>query len=128
MMDVAPQSNGSDCGVLAIAHVFDICSGLNPCEVQFDFSMIRKHLVTCLELGCFSRFPLLGERRSDGIKYQQNVDLHCSCRMPEKEGDQMAACDLCHIWYHRHCLDIPSVVFTDSDIDWICMDCHNSVK
>ena len=65
---MAPQSNGSDCGVLAIAHVFDICSGLNPCEVQFDFSMIRKHLVTCLELGCFSRFPLLGERRSDGTK------------------------------------------------------------
>ena len=27
MMDVEKQSNGSDCGVLAIAYVFDICSG-----------------------------------------------------------------------------------------------------
>ena len=31
MMDVEKQSNGSDCGVLAIAYVFDICSRLNPC-------------------------------------------------------------------------------------------------
>ena len=28
MMDVEKQSNGSDCGVLAIAYVFDLCSGL----------------------------------------------------------------------------------------------------
>ena len=30
MMDVEKQSNGSDCGVLAIAYAFDICSSLNP--------------------------------------------------------------------------------------------------
>ena len=29
MMDVEKQSNGSDCGVLAIAYAFDLCSGLN---------------------------------------------------------------------------------------------------
>ena len=36
MMDVEKQSNGSDCGVLAIAYAFDLCSGLNPCTVRFD--------------------------------------------------------------------------------------------
>ena len=35
-MDVEKQSNGSDCGVLAIAYAFDICKGLNPCNVRFD--------------------------------------------------------------------------------------------
>ena len=34
-MDVTRQSNGSDCGVLAIAYAFDICSGLDPCSVSF---------------------------------------------------------------------------------------------
>ena len=34
MMDVEKQSNGSDCGVLAIAYAFDLCSGLNPCTVS----------------------------------------------------------------------------------------------
>ena len=48
MMDVEKQSNGSDCGVLAIAYAFDLCSGLNPCTVRFDHSKIRSHLATCL--------------------------------------------------------------------------------
>ena len=30
MVDVEKQSNGSDCGVLAIAYAFDSCSSLNP--------------------------------------------------------------------------------------------------
>ena len=49
MMDVEKQSNGADCGVLAIAYVFDICSGFDPCQVKFDHRFIRQHLVTCLE-------------------------------------------------------------------------------
>ena len=44
MMDVEKQSNSSDCGVLAIAYAFDLCSGLNPCTVRFDHSKIRSHL------------------------------------------------------------------------------------
>ena len=62
MMDVGKQSNGSDCGVLAIAYAFDICSGLNPCTVRFDHSKIRSHLATCLQTCSVSRFPVLGER------------------------------------------------------------------
>ena len=36
MMDVAKQSNSSDCGILAIAYGFDLCSGYDPCEVKYD--------------------------------------------------------------------------------------------
>ena len=61
LMDVEKQSNGSDCGVLAIAYAFDICSGLNPYSVRFDQSKIRPHLTTCLENCQVSRFPALGE-------------------------------------------------------------------
>ena len=64
MMDVEKQSNGSDCGVLAIAYAFDLCSGLNPCTVRFDHSKIRSHLATCLENCQVTRFPVLGERKS----------------------------------------------------------------
>ena len=50
MMDVEKQSNGSDCGIRAIAYAFDICSNLlNPCVVRFYHSNIRQHLATCLE-------------------------------------------------------------------------------
>ena len=27
------------------------------------------------------------------------------------ESNDMAECDSCHVWYHRHCMDIPSEVF-----------------
>ena len=102
MMDIEKQSNGSDCGVLAIAYAFDICSGLNPCSVRFDHSKIRPHLTTCLDNCQVSRFPVLGEREC------VPVELHCLCRIPEESGNEMAKCDSCQVWYHRHCMDIPS--------------------
>ena len=27
-------------------------------------------------------------------------------------------CDSCHIWYHRHCMDISSEVFGESEVHW----------
>ena len=125
MMDVEKQSNISDCGILAIAYAFDICSGLNPCVVKFDHSKIRQHLATCLENCQFSRFPTVGERNSVSRK-PKTVKLYCSCRMPEKKekGLEMAMCDSCHMWYHRHCMDIPSEVFDgDSEVHWECKSC-----
>ena len=123
MMDVAKQLNSSDCGVLAIAYAFDICNRLNPCEVQFEHKKIRQHLAQCLETCQLSRFPILCGRKCASIKSTKTVDLHCTCRMPEETGDEMAECDLCHVWYHRHCMDIPNEVFGDSDVFWKCKIC-----
>ena len=33
----------------------------------------------------------------------------------------MAKCDSCHMWYHRHCMDIPCEVFGESEVHWECM-------
>ena len=123
MMDVGRQSNGSDCGVLAIAFAYDICSGSDPCKVKFNHETIRQHLANCLEKCSLSRFPIVGERRSTGVKSTQTVDLHCSCRLPEERGDKMAECDVCKTWYHQHCMDIPNDVFGDSEVPWKCKVC-----
>ena len=104
VMNVDRQKNGSDCGVLAIAYVFDICSGLDPCAVKFDHKSIRQHLATCLENCQFSRFPVLGDRRKSRSKVTL-VKLYCSCRLPVKEGAElMVQCDKCSMWYHPHCI------------------------
>ena len=77
----------------------------------------------CLENCQLSRFPLLCERKSSSIKSAKTVDLYCSCRMPGESND-MAECDSCHVWYHRHCMDIPSEVFDkEEDIYWECKAC-----
>ena len=122
-MDVGKQSNGSDCGVLAIAFAYDICSGNDPCKARYDHCSIRQHLLKCLEDCQLSHFPVVSQRRHSNIKHTQEVDLHCSCRMPEVEGDEIAQCDTCDVWYHRHCMDIPSEVFGDSDVPWACTNC-----
>ena len=119
-------------GVLAIAFAY-ICAGGDLCKTKYDHKSIRLQLVNCLESCTLSSFPLLGERRSRGVKHIQVVDLHCSCRMPEEAGDDMAECDACKAWYHRYCQDIPVAVFKGVDVPWICSACSsvpakNSVK
>ena len=111
MMNVERQNNLSDCGVLAIAYAFDICSGCDPCKAKFDSSQIRQHLVTCLSNCKFSRFPVIGgERRSHTAK-PSVVDLYCKCHLPEREGDKMVQCDRCQNWFHQYCQDVPKEVF-----------------
>ena len=111
MMDVGRQSNGSDCGVLALAFAYDICSGNDPCKIKYNHRSMRQHLAECLEKCRLSRFPAVGERRTVGVRHTQSVDLHCSCRLPEELGDKMAECDVCKTWYHKHCMDVPNYVF-----------------
>ena len=124
IMDVGRQCNGSDCGVLAIAFAYDICSGNDPCKVKYDHRLIRRHLADCLENCSLSPFPVVGERRTTGVRHTQSVDLHCSCRLPEEEGDKMAECDVCKTWYHQHCMDIPDNVFDDeTEVTWKCKLC-----
>ena len=48
-----------------------------------------------LEKCRLSCFPVVGERRTVGVRHTQSVNLHCSCRLPEEIGDKMAECDVC---------------------------------
>lgn len=106
--------------------MYDICGGFDPCKGRFDHTVIKQHLVMCFEQWQFSRFPVSGQRKNTDIKSSKTVDLHCSCRMPEQPGDEMAECDSCHVWYHCHCMDIPSKVFGDVEVSWICKTCCDS--
>ena len=90
MMDVMRQTNSSDCGVLSIAFAYDLCSGVDPCRTRYDHNLIRQHLLECLEDCDLSRFPISSDRRSTMVKCTQEIDLHCSCRLPEEVGDEMA--------------------------------------
>ena len=82
MMDVEKQSNGSDCGVLAIAYAFDLCSGLNPCSVRFNHSEIRSHLATCLQNCQVSRFEREGKFPS------KTQDCRASLLLPHARRDR----------------------------------------
>ena len=124
MVGVQTQGNSSDCGVLAIAMAHDICAGHDPGRVVYDPDRIRSHLMACLESSRIWRFPVTGEERTRSIiTSSQTVDLHCSCRMPEEDNVEMAECDTCKNWYHKHCMNIPNEVFSEQEVHWECKNC-----
>lgn len=54
---VRQQTNGSDCGVFAIAFATCLAFGENPAHVTFDVPKMRPHLATCLKHKYISFFP-----------------------------------------------------------------------
>ena len=91
-------------GVLAIAFAYDVCSGSNPCKVNFNHKSFRQHLATCLDL---SHFPVVCEQRNTGVKHTQTV---VPAAYLKKEVIRWLSV-MCKAWYHQHCMDIRSDVF-----------------
>ncbi len=125
MMDVGRQSNGSDCGVLAIAIAYDLCAGNDPLTVVYEHKSTRQHLKESLKKCCFDRFPIRNLRTSTGVIHAEQVPLYCTCRTPEEniEDDPMAECVACNNWYHRSCASIPNKVFEANSVKWKCKAC-----
>lgn len=51
------QTNGSDCGVFAIAIATCLTLGVDPTHETFDISIMRPHLADCLKNGKIDVFP-----------------------------------------------------------------------
>ena len=56
-MPVQQQTNGSDCGVFAIAFSTCLVFGEDPTFINFDTQSMRTHLASCLSNGKFTLFP-----------------------------------------------------------------------
>lgn len=54
---VQQQTNGSDCGVFAVAFATCLVFGVDPTFINFDAQGMRPHLATCLRNGRISLFP-----------------------------------------------------------------------
>ena len=58
LAESSKQSGGADCGLYAIGNATALAFGLNPSQITFDQSVLRSHLIKCMEGGKFS-FPLV---------------------------------------------------------------------
>ena len=56
---VQQQTNGSGCGVFAIAFATCVTLERDPSQITFDIHGMRPHLASCLRNGALSLFPCL---------------------------------------------------------------------
>lgn len=120
---VQQQSGINDCGVFAIAFAVHLLLGDKLEEAEFNQSQMRQHqiLFTCLKERRFLPFPKKGKSgyRSCHFPYQE-IELYCTCLMPETYRDKMIECEQCGLWFHTDCLSMSSI-----PEHWYCNSCKS---
>ena len=126
MQPVQQQSNGTNCGLFAIAYATALAYSRDPTKVYFDEEKMRIHLHECIVNGKITPFPEV--KFSFRIKMskakKKTVELWCTCKRPFQPGESeaMAECETCMEWFHKSCKDIPDGVFKQNE-PWNCKRC-----
>ena len=91
--------------------------------VEFDQSQMRQHLLKCLKDRKFSPFPTKQKcgYRSRHLPFQ-DIELFCTCLMPETYREKMIECDKCELWFHTDCVGLSSI--PESMEHWFCNSCR----
>ena len=91
--DVRQQSDGSACGVFALAYAYTLYQGEDPFEIQYDVPKLRPHFLSCLRKKEFTVFPSVKTRHTLCKTIMTSFKIYYVCRLPERQGDKMVACD-----------------------------------
>lgn len=122
---VQQQSNGTDCGVFAIAFATALCYQLNPASLKFNRQVIRAHLWDSIQNGYLGIFPF-EEASSKEVDRSLTIQVYCDCHLPYNPNkNRMAECSECKQWFHKKCQQIPDKVFKFERFKWQCKDCKN---
>ena len=81
---VVQQTNGTDCGVYAIAFATALCNNLDPTSLKFNRRAIRDHLWQALQCGHLSMFPFEKRRPQD-----QNKRMLHAIQPPKRQNGRM---------------------------------------
>ena len=121
-MDVQWQSNGSDCGLFALANTVMLCNAMNPTKFTFDQGQMRKHLADCIKTGRLTVFPIRGQRRKISHPHTDTFQLYCICRLPD-DGSRMIECHKCQHWFHTKCVRVTRAALMQPSAPWLCSLC-----
>eukprot|EP01084_Bolivina_argentea_P169336 293568_1 len=124
-MPCQQQTGGIDCGLFAIARIFDYAAGYrNLGAIYYDQSKMRHHFAQCLLNNHITRFPLLNE--ANVLKcgwYGFSVQLMPCCLLPlsfYNNSKGTIPCVLCKRIFHIDCVgQVPN---------YICDECMKKVK
>ncbi|XP_065661070.1 uncharacterized protein LOC136084629 isoform X1 [Hydra vulgaris] len=102
------------CGFYAIANCVSLCLGKDPCNFTYRESVMRQHLLACLENKCITQFPVESFRtvRKSVIRISRNT-LYCVCRTIFMSSGSMVPCKLCNEWFHSSCIGLSEELFIE---------------
>jgi len=128
LMNVAKQAGAQDCGLFAVAYTQRLISGMDPTTVVFDQDLMREHLRSCLSVGKLEPFPPTSNRVTRRkVLRQFECKIYCICRGGCLMRETMIACDTCHEWFHKACINMSDDVFssyrTDKSKKYLCDMC-----
>ena len=117
----------------AIAHAIEILLSENVEKSSFNVTLMRDHLLVCLQLQKISPFPKTNKRVCRCRSVSLFFDVYCICRetyfhddLKSDDGYFMANCKSCGEWYHKKCMNNPVKVFRDEKyhMQWKCCACR----
>ena len=114
----------NDCGLFALAAATSICFKC-PGSLKYDQPAMRSYFNACMWNGIMTPLPTSATavRRQQANKCVE-IDIYCSCRLPDNKKERMVLCDKCNIWFHQTCQNVAKSVLSDREEEvWHCKAC-----
>ena len=121
VMNISKQPRTTDCGIYAVAIMYSLALGKDPCSIVFKKEGLRAYLQIIIEKEQITEFPSTQRRKVKSRILQTEVfDVHCICRMPD-DGLKMVCCNTCNKWFHSTCVE-----YSDNRKNWYCTMCSDA--
>lgn len=114
---IQQQHGGSDCGLFAIANSLTLCRGEDPCQTTYNQVLMRAHLFSCFQRGHLAQFPESAVSPPFTMPQTMEVEVHCHCRRPIRDGKDAVVCRRCGQLFHQFC------VGTVDTSQYVCKKC-----
>ena len=75
---------------------------------------MQRHLFRCLVDRKMAMFPHTKTRRGGHVHSSEEIELYCTCRMPEVPP--MVECTEYKLWYHVDCVTVPKEALENSNV------------
>jgi hypothetical protein len=128
--NVARQGDGRCCRLYAIANAQVLLQGKDPRNIVYKQSLMREHLVRCLETRIKTEMPMECFRtvRKPFVKVLK-YQVFCVCRVVAIQAkEDMVQCSFCSEWFHIACAGISDATFLlhcqQKQLEYKCDACN----
>lgn len=122
--EVQQQTDGSSCGLFALAFAQTLAEGKDPSKVVYPSGAdLRCHLLKCILAGRMTSFHKGSALYNPGPALKSVFRIYCTCRLVDR-GDEMVFCNTCKEWFHFTCVNLQPG--TKLKAKWNCISCSGS--